>query len=481
MNAEAYVAKGLAAHDAGEVAAARAAYEAALAVEPGHADALHLLGLVQHQSGDTAGALVTLRAAVARCPRVAAIWNDLGLALRATGDGASAIESYQTALSLAPEMADAWFNLGNALKDVGRVPEAVTAYQRAEGLKPGRADTMTNLGAAWRDLGELAAAEACYTEALRREPREARAQWNRGIVRLCRGEWAAGWADYEARWQVPGLLPPRPMWSVPEWRGEPLAGRRLLVYAEQGFGDTLQFIRYVPELARRGAEVLVRVQPALVDLVRSVPGVSGVFADGTQLPEVDLQVPLLSVPGRCGGIVAGGVPYLTATGQAEWMPEAWPGRALRVAFAWAGNPANEADRMRSMRLADWWPLLRSDGATFYSVQCGARAADLRGLPVTFPVVDLSPHLTDFTATARVLAGMDLVITVDTAVAHLAGALGRPTWTLLAQVACWRWALGRGDCAWYPTMRLFRQQRPGDWASVMAEVGKALAERSGVGK
>lgn len=477
MNAAEFFNHARAALQAGHPAEAEAACHSALALEPGLAEAWQLLGFLQHHRGDGAAGLASLQTALRLRPDFAPVHNDLGVVLRGLGRLAEAAASYQRALALAPDFADAHFNLGNTLKELGLLEEAVACFVRADALKPGLPDTPTNCGAALRDLNRLDDAARCYEEALRRQPDFPEARWNRGVLRLLRGDLAGGWDDYEWRWKVPGLLPPRRVFTVPEWDGSDLKGRAILLHAEQGFGDTIQFIRYAPVLAARGATVLLQCQPALTGLMASVSGISEVIPDGATLPAFDYHAPLLSLPRLCSTrleSVPCRVPYLEAEQGRVRLPPARAGRPLRVGFAWAGNPANGADRLRSMPLADWFPFFAEAPATFYSLQCGPRAAELAALPSGSAVVDLSPQLRDFTDTASAVAELDCVITVDTSVAHLAGALGRPVWTLLASAACWRWLLGRADSPWYPTMRLFRQPSRGDWRSVMECVRRELS-------
>lgn len=476
MNCHALTRSALAAHEARQWTEAVSLYREALRCDPRHAPALHLYGLLQHQVGNSQGAAISIQQALALEPTLAAAHNDLGIVLRALGRLPEAVASYQRALALAPAFADAHFNLGNAFKELGQAEAAVNCYVRADALKPGLPDVPTNCGAALWELNRLDEAGQCYEEALRRQADYPEARWNRGVVRLLRGEFTSGWEDYEWRWRVPGLLPAKPRLAQPEWEGGELAGRTILLRAEQGFGDTLQFIRYAPLLAARGATVLVQCQPALVSLLATVPSVSEVFADGTVLPEYDTHATLLSLPRLCGttlGNIPQNVPYLNVKRGLVKLPPPTPGKARRIGFAWGGNPANGADRQRSMMLADWLPLFAQAPATFYSLQCGPRATGLQTLPGGLPVHDLSSQLTNFACTASAIQELDLIITVDTSVAHLAGALGRPTWTLLSFAACWRWLLHRTDSPWYPRMRLFRQSEPGNWRRVVEEVRRAL--------
>jgi hypothetical protein len=342
---------------------------------------------------------------------------------------------------------------------------------------------------ALNNLARLASWELRLGEAMRlldaalaARPDFPAARWTRAMARLQAGDMPGGWDDFEARWSLPEVGPgpaiPRPVWD-----GTPLAGRRLLLQPEQGLGDTIQFARYAPLLAARGGTVVLGVQPPLQRLLRSLeaPGVT-VVACGEVLPPIDCYLPLLSVPRvlRQGlGDIPAAAPYLVAepAAVARWRRRigAACGGALAVGLVWAGNPRHINDANRSLPPAQLAALAAVPGVRFFGLQCGPGRAVAPPLP---EMVDLAAGLDDFAETAAVLAALDLLISVDTAPLHLAGALGRPAWALLPAVPDWRWLLGRVDSPWYPSLRLFRQPRPGDWAAVIAEVGVALRRRAG---
>ncbi len=423
-----------------------------------------------------ADAVASLRRAVALDPLDDVGYELLGAALRRLQRDADSARTLRRAVAIRPEAANRWHAL--ALVSASAEP----LLQRALALDPVGGDALSALANRVRDRRDLPAALTLHDRAVRSAPGNAALRWNRGLTHLLAGDWAQGWEDYEARWDAEGFpTEPRGL-PQPLWRGEDIAGRTILLHEEQGRGDAIQFVRYAPLLARRGACVLLEVGDDLVPLFRGLPGVERVFARGEPLPDFDVQCPLLSLPRafdtRLDSVPAD-VPYLVAEPQ---RAAAWRGRlagpGLKVGLVWAGNPHFSGDRDRSPGLAALAPLLEVPGCRFYGLQVGPGRADLdgRALPPSF--TDLGPAIGDFTDTAAIMANLDLVVSSCTAPAHLAGALGVPVWVLLSHVADWRWLLDRDDNPWYPTARLFRQPRPGDWAAVSRDVAAALAEWTG---
>ena len=318
-----------------------------------------------------------------------------------------------------------------------------------------------------RTRGALAPAMAAYRRAIALRPDYAEAHNALGQAHLLSGDFAPGWRHCEWRW--PDACPPQPL-TVPLWRGEDIAGKTVLLFHEQGLGDTVQFVRYVRPVAALGARVVLAVQPPLAALLRGLPEARVVTA-GERLPAVDLQAPLLGVPRLLGTTLAtipAEVPYLRAAADRPrpWL-ERLAGPGLKVGVAWAGNPRHLKDSARSIPWEVFRALVVLPGIRVFSLQLGSNAPLGRGM------VDLAPLLGDFADTAAALERLDLCISADTAVAHLAGALGRPLWALLPFMPDWRWLLGRADSPWYPTARLFRQAGPGDWAGVIDQVTTAL--------
>jgi len=469
--------RGLAAHRQGRLDEAITAYRLAIAATPAFAEALNALGIALQQRGDLASAIAHYRAALEAKPDYASACGNLGAALFTQGEIAAALDYYRRAIDLRPDHADAHYNLGKALHEGGDAAGAIECYRRATTFEPGHVSAWNNLGIALRDLGHPDQAVVSYRRALALKPDAAEIRYNQAMALLEGGHFETGWGEYEARFAA-GDVPER-AFGRPRWTGQDLSGKTLLVWAEQGFGDSLLFARCLGMLAGRAARVVFETQPALARLMRSLPGADLVVAAGHPLPPFDFQVPLLSLPGLLGirlASIPAQVPYLSAEPD---LVETWRQRLdqtsngrLRIGLAWAGNPNQKNNHNRSLPAAALAGLLALPTA-FYSLQQGDEAERLNRSGIG-QVIDLAPHLTDFAETAAALAGLDLIITVDTAVAHLAGALGCPTWTLLAFAPDWRWLRDRADSPWYPSMRLFRQDRPRDWTPVMARVVDALS-------
>jgi len=499
-------------HRAGRLEAAEAAYRAILALAPDDPDALHLLGVLASQTGRADQGVELIRRAIAAVPGNAEFHANLALALRKAARLDQAIGAYRRATELAPDRPETWFNLAKACLDQGEFEPAVLAFRRALTLRPAYPDAENNLGVALTRLGDLDGALAAYQRALALDAShvttsgnlaatlynlgridEAIAMARRAIALddgcaeahlalgaslLISGRFAEGWPEYEWRWKALGLPPGPSPDPPPRWDGSDPAGRRILLWSEQGLGDTIQFVRYAPLVAARGGRVVLGCRPILKRLLQTVEGIEHVVADGEPLPPIDLQIPLLSVPRLVGTTLANvpaGVPYLAPDPRER---ERWRSRlasrprAFKVGLVWAGQPQNRTDRWRSVSLRTLGPLAAVTGVTFYSLQGGDAARQIEEAP--FPLVDENAGLRDFADIAALLVNLDLVISVDTAGAHLAGALGRPVWTLLPRSPDWRWLLEREDTPWYPTMRLFRQARIGDWTDVVARIAEALA-------
>jgi len=328
-------------------------------------------------------------------------------------------------------------------------------------------------GERWRRQGQNQEAVACYRQALRHRPEWPEAHLALGHTLLLEGDFDRGWEEMEWRWRLPGVsLTP---FEQPLWGGESLAGRRILLWAEQGLGDTLQFVRFAARLKQLDATLVLECQPALARLMRSCPGVDEVVGFGSPLPAFDVHTPLQRLPWILRTTlttIPAKVPYLEADAELvkRWQDRMAPHDGLKVGLVWAGNPRQVSNRSRSLDPAHLTPLLSAPGVSWFSLQKEVEGGS--------PGVDLSPELTDFAETAAALANLDLLITVDTAVAHLAGALGRPVWTLLSCPFDYRWLMDCEDSPWYPTMRLFRQRCPGEWAPVVARVERTLRELLG---
>jgi Flp pilus assembly protein TadD len=456
------------------------AYERAIAAEPGMAEAHYNLGVAHRARGRMDQAAECWRRAIQLRPDFIAAHNNLGSALLELGQIDQAIAAHRRALELDPRSLPALINLGNALRQAGRPDDAAQVYRGALALKPDDPMAHGNLGLALQDLGALDESEAEYRRALALRPDYADAHRNLGMLLLLKGRFAEGWAAYRWRWQT--RWHPRRKFPFPAWDGGDVAGKRVLLHAEQGLGDTIMFSRLAASLTARGARVTLEVQASLLRLLEGLRGVERIVPAGTPLEEFDLEAPLLDVPGLLGldtGNIPAETPYLRARPErvARWraMLDGRPG--LKVGVVWQGNPKSIADLGRSPPLKAFAPLAELAGVRLIGLQKADGRDQLADLPLVEdygPQIDNGPDA--FIDTAAIMQGMDLVITADTASAHLAGALGRPCWIVLKSVPDWRWMLERNDTPWYPTSLLFRQRRAGDWDELFRRVADALAAR-----
>jgi Tfp pilus assembly protein PilF len=433
---------------------------------------LHNRGITFQELRRFEDALASYELALAARPDYAEALNSRGITLYKLRRFEDALASYGQALAVRPGYAEALNNRGNTLRELRRFEDALASYEQALVVWPDYADALNNRGIILHELKRFEDALASYERALAARPGYAEAHFNLALLQLLLGDFENGWREYEWRWHVTEYAPER--LAKPDWTGGPT----ILLYAEQGLGDTLQFLRYCPLVARLGGRVILRVQPALVRLAASVEGASQVIAVGAALPEFDLCRPLLSLPGRFGTkleSIPAEIPYLSADAALveRWGRDIAGTPGLKVGLTWAGNPTHKNDRNRSIRLERLRPLLDLPGVSWFSLQIGERSGDIARLPAG-SITDLSARLEDFAETAAVMAHLDLVVTVDTAIAHLAGALGRKAWVLLPFSADWRWLLDREDSPWYPTARLFRQREPGGWDDVIRRVAQAIA-------
>jgi tetratricopeptide (TPR) repeat protein len=468
---------GLVLHALKRDADALASFEAALALDAGHIEALNNRGSALLRINRPAEALASFERLLTIDPRHLEAQVNRANALLDLDRADEAIAAYDAVLAAQPRHAGAHFNRGNALMQDDRLDEAIAAFDRALAIAPGYVKAHNNRGLALRALNRHSEALASYGRALALDKDFAEAHLNAAHAQLTLGDFARGFAGYEWRWKI--VTPQRRAFRQPPWLGTPaVAGKTILLHAEQGLGDTVQFARYAKPLARAGANVLLEVAPPLKPLLSGIDGATRVLAQGEALPPFDLHCPLASLPlafkTELPSIPAE-VPYLAAP--AERL-EKWRARmdALprpRMALAWSGNPAHANDRHRSIPLARLEPLWSVEGVSFISVQRELRDADAAALTGGARLIHLGNELADFADTAAVLALADLVVSVDSAVAHLAGALGRPVWILLPFSPDWRWMLAREDSPWYPTARLFRQPAIGDWDGVIARVRDEL--------
>ena len=464
--------------DHGRPDAAAVCYRVALAFCPDDAVVLGNLAQALRNAGRAAEAVAPMGRAARLDPedrQVAALRAGLHAAL---GDHPTAEEVFQALVDSRPEDPVARLGLADAVKCSGRFAEAMALYRRTLALEPANATAHFNLGVTASDCALGQAAIDGFRRAVRLAPDHVDARFNLGCQRLAAGDWDEGWRAFEWRLRRGVPVPDR---GQPRWTGEPLEGRSVRLYAEQGHGDGIQFIRYAPLVAARGGRVVVECPAPLVTLFETVAGVASVHPLG-EAPDTDLQCPLMSLPFVFGTrleTLPARVPYVTAdpARAARWRGRMGDGAGLRVGLVWAGNAQFRGDHLRSPGLSALRPLLEVPGVRFVGLQVGEGRADLARVPVPDSLCDLGAELTDFADTAAVMANLDLVIASCTGSAHLAGALGVPVWVLLAHAPDWRWMHGREDSPWYPTARLFRQRRPGDWAELAARVATALRERA----
>lgn len=419
-------------------------------------------------------------------PDNAELWNLLGLAEQWLDHPEQAERCYRQALALTPDAIAPLVNWANLCDDQGRFEDAAAMLREAVAAKPDQPQLLSNLGVRLVALRRPAEALRCFEHALALDPSLDTAKLHAGIAHLLCGQYERGWALYESRWvALPELAATRPNADARQWAGEPIAGAAILVYAEQGLGDALQFVRYVPQLTARGARVHLLVPASLKALFADIDGVTAVHAFGEALPLVQWQVAMLSLPHLLQTTLAtipASVPYLRVDRDRR---SAWQRRlgardgCIRVGLVWAGDPrphdrkATVVDRRRSIRFADYAPLWTVPGVQWYSVQKGGAAAQIRDGALGVEILDPTEALHDFTDTAAFLLHLDLLISVDTSVVHLAGALGVPVWLLSRFDGCWRWLLDRDDSPWYPTLRIFRQARPLQWRPLLEQVASAL--------
>ncbi|MDR6770932.1 tetratricopeptide repeat protein [Azospirillum sp. BE72] len=457
---------------------ALAAAGQALCLVPDHADALANRAAALLSHGESLASESCARRSLRLNGRSAVAHATLAAALAAQRRWIDAEAAARDSLMADRNLGEAWEVLGAVLAKLGRFPESLDAFANAARLRPGPS-LWAARGTALIAMDRPDEAAADFERALADRPQDAGLHWNLGFARLMAGDYAGGWPEFDWRRHDDRAEPPWRRFSQPTWRGEALEGRTILLYAEQGLGDTLQFLRYVPLVAARGGRVVLEVQPSLLPLMAGVVGPAQVIARGDPLPPFDLECPLMSLPRAFGTVVndvPATVPYLRADPArvALWRERLATGEGLRVGLVWAGNPRFPGDDQRSPRLAGLRGLLDVPGCRFHGLQMGPGRADLTDAVMPEGFTDVAPEIADFADTAAIMANLDLVVSSCTGPAHLAGALGVPLWVALPLSADWRWMTGRDDSPWYPTARLFRQPTPGDWRSVAGRMAAELA-------
>jgi tetratricopeptide (TPR) repeat protein len=459
----------------GDGQAARAEFEKALEIEPDHEAATFALAERLDHEGEFDEVISRLERLAKARPDSARVPLTLANFLRKYDRVDEAILQWRNGLAKEPKWDDSWRNLGFGLEHLDRIDEAVDAYRKAAQAAPANSENHRYLGSALQDAGQLDKALDAFGQAIKADPENAEAHWGRFWVSALRGDFPKAWEDYEWRWKLRERTTPELDDSAPLWEGGDLSGQTFFLRAEQGYGDTIQTIRYAPILAEMGATVKVGCPPALARLLTDAPGVSEVITGNAGRVIFNSHQALFSLPRILGTTldnIPGTVPYLTAPSQSGVELPATKG-LFRIGLTWHGSGSHNPDR-RSVAFEQLLPLLEQERAMFFSLQLGDAAHDPARADAENRLADLSPLMDDFASTAALIEQLDLVITIDTAVAHLAGALGKPTWLLLSAAPDWRWMLGRSDSPWYPSMRLFRQAKLGDWSDPLAKLRAELA-------
>ncbi len=470
------------AFQAGDLDRAEQAYRQVLNQDPTAAHAWYMLGAIGQVRGRIEESVANYREALRLSPDFPEACNNLGVALHALRRGEEAIDVLRRALALRPDYAEAHNNLGNALHERGELDEAAASYRRAISLNPGYAEAHHNLGNALRSARNMAEAIASYDRAVELTPDRAIVHLSRSMALLEMEDYRRGWPEYEWRLKCSQFALSR--YTQPLWDGSPLDGRTILLHSDAGLGDAIQFIRYAPMVRQRCGRVIVACAAPLARILATCAGVDLLVVAGAPLPEFDVYAPLMSLPGIFGTdatSIPADVPYLSADpelvrARVEQLPAS---DEFCIGIAWQGNPAYSRDHLRSIPLERFEPVARRPDVMLLSMQKGHGREQIAGLAGRFAVVDMGGDLDDLMDAAALMTALDLVIVSDTSLAHLAGALGVPVWVALPFAPDWRWMSGRDDSPWYPTMRLFRQRRWGDWGEVFERIAGELEGAMGV--
>jgi ADP-heptose:LPS heptosyltransferase len=398
---------------------------------------------------------------------------NLGNALKITGQTDEAIVSYREAISLNPNYANAYTNLGVSLVKVGLLDEAIVGHQKAISINPNFVEAWRNLGNVLREAGQLNEAESAFKKALALVPDDPDTLFSWSLLDLQRGDFEEGWQKYEARFQAKKFAGDYPEMPVPRWQGQSLDGKNLFVWAEQGLGDAIQFVRYLEKIKQENVQIWLCCSPALHRLFQPATYIDK-FVASDEVTAADYHIPLMSLPvvyKTTLESIPQHVPYVFPVGEIveQWRERLQGDNGFRIGLSWAGNPDNDYDVFRSAHLKEFFALMSMPGVSIYSLQKGPGSEQVKELAEGMKIIDTTPDQTDLMATAGLIANLDLVISVDTAIVHLVGAMGRPVWMCLSANPDWRWLLERDDSPWYPTMRLYRQEQHEEWESVINDI------------
>jgi len=458
-----------------------ACYEKALAKNPDSAELHNNLGNSLRDLHRFEEALLSYKKALKIKADYAEAFFNMGTTYQELNQLNDAVACYQKALDLRPDYAEAAYNMGNAYHGLDQLSEALCSYEKAVNINPSYTDALDNMGKVYEDMGRIDDAISCYDRSLKLKPESADTRFDRSLLLLLKGDLLEGFKEYEWRFLHSGWKRTYPhRFDKPRWDGLPFKGKRLFVHAEQGLGDTIQFARYLPMVKDLGGKLIFEVKKPLLKLFLDFPGIDELrLASSTidPIPDFDLYIPLLSIPRLVETTlttIPSQVPYIYADSQKVklWQTR-FGGGGFKVGIVWAGSPTNNDDRNRSCELENFFLLFQIPGIKIYGLQKGEAIAQLGRLPKGMVVTSLGEEFEDFSDTAAVIENLDLVISVDTACAHLAGAMGKDVWTLLPFAPDWRWLMHRTDTPWYPTMRLFRQPDRGNWKTVFQTVAQEL--------
>ncbi|NVK19995.1 MAG: glycosyltransferase family protein [Methylocystaceae bacterium] len=434
--------------------------------------------IAHHKKGDLQAALNFYARSLAFYPEQPDAYNNMAVALRKLQHYEAALACYQKSLDLREDFAGTYSNMGNVLNDLDRLDEALAAHKKAVELDPDEVQYLYNKGLALRDAGYCEDALQIFDAVLEKDPSYKDCPWDRALTYLVAGDFEKGFAEYDARWQL-DKSPPR-QFSQPRWQGDSLQGKRLFIHREQGFGDSIQFVRLISSIKKRyGGTVILECQPELMTLFQDCEGIDHLVPFGSVLPEFDTWIPLMSL-GHLLDVrednIPGEVPYLFPPKASRFRIRPAVEGGMNIAIAWAGSPTHQNDRRRSVPLNYFIPLAGLPDVRLFSLQKGEGRHDLQKTGASALIVDAGNDINDFADSAGLIDQMDLVITIDTSVAHLAGALGKEVWVMLPYTPDWRWMLAREDSPWYPQMTLIRQPEPGNWQAVFDRVTEKLRER-----